>query len=89
MDTGAYGGGKAGGSFDPLAFVQRPIVVLRSLCWVNEQKTQIKIFHFPPHIRRTHIDYHKIDFSHLSDCVKNMKKILEDSWMKRIKSEKN
>uniref|UniRef100_A0A336LX94 Synaptogyrin n=1 Tax=Culicoides sonorensis TaxID=179676 RepID=A0A336LX94_CULSO len=34
MDGGAYGGGKAGASFDPLAFVQRPIVVLRFLCWL-------------------------------------------------------
>lgn len=44
MDTGAYGGGKAGGTFDPIAFVQRPIVVLRSLCWVNAKNIQNKFF---------------------------------------------
>ena len=32
---GAYGGGKAGGAFDPVAFVQRPQVVLRAMCWVS------------------------------------------------------
>lgn len=31
---GAYGGGKAGGSFDLITFVQRPTVILRALCWV-------------------------------------------------------
>jgi len=31
---GAYGGGKAGGSFDPIAFVQRPQVILRAVCWL-------------------------------------------------------
>lgn len=30
---GAYGGGKAGGTFDPIAFAQRPQVILRALCW--------------------------------------------------------
>lgn len=34
--TGAYGGGKAGGSFDPISFVQRPPVLLRGVCWVRE-----------------------------------------------------
>lgn len=35
MDTtGAYGGGKAGGAFDPQAFVQRPAVIVRAVCWV-------------------------------------------------------
>ncbi|XP_049540138.1 synaptogyrin isoform X1 [Anopheles aquasalis] len=35
MDIGgAYGGGKAGGAFDPIAFVQRPIVILRAVCWL-------------------------------------------------------
>lgn len=31
---GAYGGGKAGGAFDLITFVQRPQVILRALCWV-------------------------------------------------------
>lgn len=35
MDVaGAYGGGKAGATFDPITFVQRPQVLLRALCWV-------------------------------------------------------
>lgn len=35
MDAGgAYGGSKAGGTFDPIAFVQRPPVILRAVCWV-------------------------------------------------------
>lgn len=32
---GAYGGGKAGGSFDPITFIQRPQVLLRALSWVS------------------------------------------------------
>lgn len=32
---GAYGGGKAGASFDIITFVQRPQVILRALCWVR------------------------------------------------------
>ncbi|GLV44617.1 Synaptogyrin [Carabus blaptoides fortunei] len=32
--VGAYGGGKAGGSFDPITFVQRPQVILRAVCWL-------------------------------------------------------
>lgn len=32
--AGAYGGGKAGGAFDPQAFVQKPPVIVRSVCWV-------------------------------------------------------
>lgn len=32
---GAYGGGKAGASFDPITFVQRPQVLLRGVCWVS------------------------------------------------------
>lgn len=32
--AGAYGGGKAGGIFDPITFVQRPQVILRALCWL-------------------------------------------------------
>ncbi|XP_017773394.1 PREDICTED: synaptogyrin-1 [Nicrophorus vespilloides] len=31
---GAYGGGKAGGAFDPITFVQRPQVILRAVCWL-------------------------------------------------------
>lgn len=34
---GAYGGGKAGASFDIITFVQRPQVVLRAVCWVSVQ----------------------------------------------------
>ncbi|KAI8436190.1 hypothetical protein MSG28_004263 [Choristoneura fumiferana] len=35
MDTtGAYGGGKAGGAFDPQAFIQRPPVIVRAVCWL-------------------------------------------------------
>lgn len=34
MEGGAYGGLKAGGTFDPIAFAQRPQVVLRALCWL-------------------------------------------------------
>lgn len=32
---GAYGGGKAGASFDLMTFVQRPQVILRGCCWVS------------------------------------------------------
>ncbi|XP_071869590.1 synaptogyrin [Bombus fervidus] len=32
MDGGAYGGGKAGAPFDPIAFIQRPQVILRAVC---------------------------------------------------------
>ncbi|XP_060521272.1 synaptogyrin [Cylas formicarius] len=32
--AGAYGGGKAGGAFDPLSFIQRPHVILRAACWL-------------------------------------------------------
>lgn len=32
---GAYGGGKAGGNFDLITFVQRPQVILRGCCWVS------------------------------------------------------
>lgn len=34
---GAYGGGKAGASFDVVTFVQRPQVILRALCWVSHK----------------------------------------------------
>ncbi|EGI69449.1 Synaptogyrin-2 [Acromyrmex echinatior] len=37
MDGGAYGGGKAGAPFDPIAFVQRPQVILRALCLVSRR----------------------------------------------------
>lgn len=33
--AGAYGGGKAGGAFDPQAFIQRPSVIVRAVCWVR------------------------------------------------------
>lgn len=33
--TGAYGGGKAGGAFDPQQFVQKPPVIVRAVCWVS------------------------------------------------------
>ncbi|KAF2885209.1 hypothetical protein ILUMI_20965 [Ignelater luminosus] len=32
--VGAYGGGKAGGAFDPVAFAKRPQVILRAVCWL-------------------------------------------------------
>jgi hypothetical protein len=32
--VGAYGGGKAGGAFDPISFAQRPQVILRAVCWL-------------------------------------------------------
>ncbi|XP_066159287.1 synaptogyrin [Euwallacea fornicatus] len=32
--VGAYGGGKAGGAFDPISFAQRPTVILRAICWL-------------------------------------------------------
>lgn len=36
MDSGgAYGGGKAGAPFDPIAFIQRPQVIIRALCLVR------------------------------------------------------
>ncbi|KAJ8959028.1 hypothetical protein NQ318_022282 [Aromia moschata] len=31
--VGAYGGGKAGGAFDPVSFAQRPQVVVRAVSW--------------------------------------------------------
>ncbi|XP_076309133.1 synaptogyrin-1-like [Tachypleus tridentatus] len=34
MEGRFYGAGKAGGSFDPLSFIQRPQVILRSFCWI-------------------------------------------------------
>lgn len=33
---GAYGGGKAGGAFDPQVFIQRPPVIVRAVCWVRD-----------------------------------------------------
>lgn len=41
--TGAYGGGKAGGAFDPQQFIQRPPVIVRAVCWVSYH---IYNFHF-------------------------------------------
>ncbi|KAJ8983934.1 hypothetical protein NQ317_008636 [Molorchus minor] len=32
--VGAYGGGKAGGTFDPLGFAQKPQVIVRAVSWV-------------------------------------------------------
>lgn len=44
MDVGgAYGGGKAGASFDPITFVQRPQVLLRAFCWVRDYISNIDI----------------------------------------------
>uniref|UniRef100_A0A182IXJ2 Uncharacterized protein n=1 Tax=Anopheles atroparvus TaxID=41427 RepID=A0A182IXJ2_ANOAO len=41
MDIGgAYGGGKAGGAFDLIAFVTRPTVILRAVCWMSSVKTR-------------------------------------------------
>lgn len=40
---GAYGGGKAGGSFDLITFVQRPQVILRGCCWVSVSSS-LKIY---------------------------------------------
>lgn len=37
MDGGAYGGGKAGAPFDPIAFVQRPQVILRAVSLVSSR----------------------------------------------------
>lgn len=37
---GAYGGGKAGGAFDPLTFAMKPQVVIRALCWVSLTTTK-------------------------------------------------
>lgn len=46
MNTGgAYGGGKAGASFDMMTFVQRPQVILRGGCWVSETIYFIFFFH--------------------------------------------
>lgn len=36
METGgAYGGAKAGSSFDLMQYIQKPTVILRCLCWVS------------------------------------------------------
>lgn len=37
---GAYGGGKAGGAFDPLTFAMKPQVVIRALCWVSNSSSR-------------------------------------------------
>ena len=31
----AYGAGKAGGPFDPIAFIKKPQVILRLVSWVR------------------------------------------------------
>ena len=31
---GAYGAGKAGGDFDPVTFIKKPVTILRILSWV-------------------------------------------------------
>lgn len=47
MDVaGAYGGGKAGATFNPIQFLQRPQVLLRALCWVCILFKKVKIFFF-------------------------------------------
>ena len=33
---GAYGAGKAGGPFDPIAFIKKPQVILRLVSWVSK-----------------------------------------------------
>lgn len=45
---GAYGGGKAGGAFDPLTFAMKPQVVIRALCWVSLvlHKKNLPLSHF-------------------------------------------
>lgn len=49
MDMGgAYGGGKAGGAFNPITFVQRPQVLLRAACWVSDNWF-INVYLFPHH----------------------------------------
>lgn len=35
MDGGAFGAGKAGGAFDPHAFIRQPQTLLRLLSWVR------------------------------------------------------
>lgn len=45
---GAYGGGKAGGAFDLIIFVQRPQVILRALCWVCTHSFNIERIHNQP-----------------------------------------
>lgn len=44
---GAYGGGKAGGAFNPITFVQRPQVLLRAACWVSDNWF-INVYHCVP-----------------------------------------
>lgn len=43
---GAYGGGKAGASFDLITFVQRPQVILRGCCWVSFFFSRFLIYRF-------------------------------------------
>ena len=35
MEGGAFGGAKMGAAFDPIAFVQRPQVILRAVSMVS------------------------------------------------------
>ena len=36
MDAGAYGAGKAGTGFDPVAYIKKPQVILRIIAWVSK-----------------------------------------------------
>lgn len=47
--VGAYGGGKAGASFDPITFVQRPQVIVRALCWVSNYELIKYLINFKNH----------------------------------------
>lgn len=51
MDGGAYGGGKAGAPFDPIAFVQRPQVILRAICLVSRHRESRRRDRFRASIR--------------------------------------
>ncbi|XP_017755622.1 PREDICTED: synaptogyrin-1-like [Eufriesea mexicana] len=55
MDGGAYGGGKAGAPFDPIAFIQRPQVILRAVCLTCD----LRLTHF--HVK-TELDQAKTRF---------------------------
>lgn len=61
---GAYGGGKAGGAFDPIGFVMRPTVILRAVCWVSCNPDLVRhflcsrVFHFDSsRTRKPEIDF--------------------------------
>lgn len=78
---GAYGGGKAGGAFDPLTFAMKPQVVIRALCWVS--------WHFcmhSVHICRKHMYTPSLPYF----VVYNWKKGHTESWLKQSSiSERN